>query len=150
MLRLAFPPWRGVTGLVLRRTVSAPTPHLGKRLGHPPSSSFVVVSKLLQIGGSVHAFTSDRSVARKGFATSGFAGKPGAEDVRCCLDSLDTLACSTLARDSEYDQILKEDFATASRGEEIHLTLFPLASGPYVIPYPFDGNPSPPYSRQQL
>ncbi|GJX19352.1 reverse transcriptase domain-containing protein [Tanacetum coccineum] len=84
-----------------------------------------------------------------GSATSGFAGKPGAKDVRCCLDPLDTLARSTLARDSEYDQIPEDDFATASRGEEIDLTFFPLSPGPYVIPYSFDGESYPPFTKQQ-
>ncbi|GJT97489.1 hypothetical protein Tco_1093007 [Tanacetum coccineum] len=37
----------------------------------------------------------------------------------------------------EYDQILEDDFGTASRGEEIDLTLFPLAPGPYQMSYPF-------------
>nr|GEX94298.1 reverse transcriptase domain-containing protein [Tanacetum cinerariifolium] len=137
------------TGSTLARAVSALTPHLGKRLGPPPSSSFVVVSKPLQIGGSVHAFTFEHDFSRKGSATGGFAEKPRAEDVRCCLDPLDTLACGALAYDSKYDQIPMDDFAIASRGEEIDLTLFPLASAPYVIPYPFDGNHSPPYSRKQ-
>ncbi|GKD19618.1 hypothetical protein Tco_1208776 [Tanacetum coccineum] len=129
------------TGSIPARAVSSPTPHLGKRLGPPPSSSFVVVSEPLQIGGSVHASTSDCSVARKGSATGGFTGKPGVEDVQRCLDPLDTLARSALARDSEYDQIPEDDFATASRGEEIDLTLFPLALCPFWTSFPvFDGN----------
>ncbi|GJW57857.1 hypothetical protein Tco_0104588 [Tanacetum coccineum] len=37
----------------------------------------------------------------------------------------------------KYDRISKDDFANASLGEEIDLTLFPLAPGPYVMPYPF-------------
>ncbi|GKA92750.1 hypothetical protein Tco_0814675 [Tanacetum coccineum] len=113
------------------RAVSAPTSYLGKRLGPPLSLSFVVVSEPLQIGGSVNASTSGHDFAQKGFATGSFAGKPRAEDVRRCLDPLDTLARSALARDSEYDQIPEDDFATASRGKEIDLTLFPLAPGPY-------------------
>ncbi|GJZ29426.1 hypothetical protein Tco_0574073, partial [Tanacetum coccineum] len=48
-----------------------------------------------------------------------------------------------------YDQILEDDFAIASRGEEIDLTFFPVAPGPYVIPYPFDGDSSPLYTKQQ-
>nr|GFA35267.1 hypothetical protein [Tanacetum cinerariifolium] len=66
----------------------------------------------------------------EGSATSGFAEKPGAEDVRCCLDPLDTLARGALAYDSKYDQISVDDFAIASRGEEIDLTLFLLLRPP--------------------
>ncbi|GKF42231.1 hypothetical protein Tco_0125573, partial [Tanacetum coccineum] len=74
-------------------------------------------------------------------ATGGFAGKPGTEDVRHCLDPLDTLARSALACDLEYDQLSEDDFSNASRVEDIDLTLFPLALGPYVIPYLFSSNP---------
>ncbi|GJU16794.1 hypothetical protein Tco_1144760 [Tanacetum coccineum] len=137
------------TGSTPARAISAPTSYLGKRLGPPPSSSFVAISEMLQIGGSVHASTSGHDFAQKGSATGGFVGKPGAEDVRHCLDPLDTLARSALARDSEYDQLSEDDFSTASRVEDTDLTLFPLALGPYVIPYPFSSNPYPPYSRQQ-
>ncbi|GKD85883.1 hypothetical protein Tco_1357037 [Tanacetum coccineum] len=84
-----------------------------------------------------------------GSVTSGFAGKPGFEDVRRCLDPLDTLARSALSHDADYDQIPEDDFATASRGEEIDMTFFPFAPGPYVIPYPFDGDSSLPYTKQQ-
>ncbi|GJR44028.1 hypothetical protein Tco_1312131 [Tanacetum coccineum] len=62
---------------------------------------------------------------------------------------LDTLARSALARDEEYDQIPEDEFATASRGEEIDLTFFPLAPGPYVMPYPFEGDSSHEYNQQQ-
>nr|GEV96442.1 hypothetical protein [Tanacetum cinerariifolium] len=120
-----------------------------RELGPPPSSPFIVVFEPLQIEGSAHAPTSNRSFSQKGSATSGFVGKPRAEDVRRCLDPLNKLARGALARNSEYDQTLEDDFATTSRGEEIDLTLFPLALGLYVIPYPFDGISSPPFSRQQ-
>ncbi|GJZ14290.1 hypothetical protein Tco_0549520 [Tanacetum coccineum] len=119
------------------RAVFAPLLHLGKKL-RPPCSSVVAVSEPSQIGTSVRVATPIRGVTRKGSATSGFAGNPGFEDVRRCSDPLDTLAHSALSRDAEYDQILEDDFATTSRSEEIDLTLFPLAPGPYVIPYPFD------------
>ncbi|GJZ30906.1 hypothetical protein Tco_0575953 [Tanacetum coccineum] len=33
--------------------------------------------------------------------------------------------------------------------EEVDLTLFPLAPGPYVMPYPFEGDSSPEYTQQQ-
>ncbi|GJX71709.1 hypothetical protein Tco_0308880 [Tanacetum coccineum] len=140
------------TDSIPARVVSAPMSYLGKRLGPPPSSSFLAVPEPLQIGGSVRTSTSEHDFAQKVFAhslscsaTGGFAGK--AEDVRRWLDPLDTLARSALAYDSEYDQIPEDDFVTASHGEEIDLTYFPLALCPYAIPYPFDGNPSPPYSR---
>ncbi|GJY35688.1 putative reverse transcriptase domain-containing protein [Tanacetum coccineum] len=109
------------TGSTLARVVSTPTPHLGKRLEPPPSSLFVAISESLQIGGSVHASTSIHDFARKGYATNGFAGNPGSEDVRRCLDPLDILARGALARDSE----------------------------PLCHTLPFYGNPSPPYSWQQ-
>nr|GEW81139.1 hypothetical protein [Tanacetum cinerariifolium] len=48
------------------RVVSAPLPHLGKRLEPPPSSSAVVVSEPSQIGTSLHAATLVHGVARKG------------------------------------------------------------------------------------
>nr|GEU37190.1 retrovirus-related Pol polyprotein from transposon TNT 1-94 [Tanacetum cinerariifolium] len=68
-----------------------------ERLGAPPSLTVVAVSIPSQIGTSTCGF------AQKGFATSGFARKPEHEDVRYCLDPLDTLARSALARDVEYD-----------------------------------------------
>ncbi|GJR34610.1 hypothetical protein Tco_1210294 [Tanacetum coccineum] len=101
-----------------------------------------------QIGTSVRTTTPIRGVARKGSATGGFAGKLGFEDARC-LDPLDTLARRTLFRDAEYDQIPEDDFAIASRSEEIDLTFFPLAPGPYVISYPFEGDSSLLYTKQQ-
>ncbi|GJW36699.1 hypothetical protein Tco_0059619 [Tanacetum coccineum] len=59
----------------------------------------------------------------------GAAGKARAEVIRRQLDPpMDVLAQSALARDHEYDQILDDDFSTATLGEEIDLTLFPLAS----------------------
>ncbi|GJT91396.1 hypothetical protein Tco_1080241 [Tanacetum coccineum] len=85
------------SGSILVRDVSAPLPHLGKRL-----PSFL------------QWLTSIRGVTKK-----------------------------------EYNQIQEDDFATASHGEEIDLTFFPLAPGPYVIPYLFDGDSSPPYTKQQ-
>ncbi|GKC31855.1 hypothetical protein Tco_1039149, partial [Tanacetum coccineum] len=75
----------------------------------------------------------------------GFTRKPGSEDVRRCSDPLDTLTRSALSRHAKYDQILEDDFATASRVEEIDLTFFPLAPGSYVILYLFDGDSPPLY-----
>ncbi|GKE60169.1 hypothetical protein Tco_1510536 [Tanacetum coccineum] len=48
-----------------------------------------------------------------------------------------------------YDQIPEDDFATASCGEEIDLTLFPLAPDPYIMHYPFEGDSSLEYTQQQ-
>ncbi|GKD38983.1 hypothetical protein Tco_1259190, partial [Tanacetum coccineum] len=41
------------------------------------------------------------------------------------------------------------DCGTATRGEEIDLTLFPLAPGPYYMPYPYEGVSSPLYTREE-
>nr|GEW37541.1 reverse transcriptase domain-containing protein [Tanacetum cinerariifolium] len=59
------------------------------------------------------------------------------------------LARSALAWDAEYDQILDDDFGTATCGEEIDLTLFPLVPGPYHIPYLYEGVSSPLYTREE-
>ncbi|GJY63115.1 hypothetical protein Tco_0464575 [Tanacetum coccineum] len=107
------------------RVVSAPTPRLGKRLGAPPS--IAVVSAI----------------------TSGRVGMSGAEVMRCQIDPLDCLARSALARDAEYDQIPDDDFGTATRGEEIDLTLFPLAPSPHHMPYPYEGVSSPLYTKEE-
>nr|GEW86687.1 ribonuclease H-like domain-containing protein [Tanacetum cinerariifolium] len=68
----------------------------------------------------------------------GCVGKFGAEIIRRQMDLLDCLARSALACDAEYDQILNDDFGIATRGEEIDLTLFPLAFGAYHMPYPYE------------
>ncbi|GKE96713.1 hypothetical protein Tco_1581568 [Tanacetum coccineum] len=65
------------------------------------------------------------------------------------MDPLDCLAQSALSRDAEYDQIPDDDFGIATRGEEIDLTLFPLALGPYRMPYPYEGVSSPLYTREE-
>ncbi|GKF55306.1 hypothetical protein Tco_0165646, partial [Tanacetum coccineum] len=65
------------------------------------------------------------------------------------MDPLDCSAQSALARDAEYDQIMGDDFGTATRVEEIDLTLFPLAPGPYHMPYPYEGVFSPLYTREE-
>ncbi|GKE43065.1 hypothetical protein Tco_1470349 [Tanacetum coccineum] len=63
-----------------------------------------------------------RSLAQRVSAVGGFVGKTGDEDVRRHVDPLDALANSALSHDAEYDEIQEDDFATASRGEEIDLT----------------------------
>ncbi|GJT02377.1 hypothetical protein Tco_0823546 [Tanacetum coccineum] len=65
------------------------------------------------------------------------------------MDPLDALARSALSRDAEYDEIPKDDFCTATRSEEIELTLFPLAPGPYQISYPYEGISSPLYTKEE-
>ncbi|GJS16048.1 hypothetical protein Tco_0410520 [Tanacetum coccineum] len=84
-----------------------------KGLGDADISSFWVdLEDSLERSDSILVRAFSAPLPHLGSATSGFVGKPG---------------------------FLVDDFATASRGEEIDLTLFPLAPGPYVIPYPFDG-----------
>ncbi|GKG31143.1 hypothetical protein Tco_0423631, partial [Tanacetum coccineum] len=61
----------GKTDSTPARAVSAPTSYLGKRLGPPPSLSFVVVFEPLQICGSVNASTSGHDFAQK--VLSGYA-----------------------------------------------------------------------------
>ncbi|GKC25782.1 hypothetical protein Tco_1027932 [Tanacetum coccineum] len=120
------------------RTASVPRLCLGKRLG--PSLSMVVasVSRPPLVGTLAHASTSGHSLALRGSVTDGFTGKSRAEAMRCQMDLLDALACIALSRDAGYDEIPKDDFGTATRGEEIELTLFPLAPGPYQISYPYE------------
>ncbi|GJV00867.1 hypothetical protein Tco_1330137 [Tanacetum coccineum] len=103
---------------VSMRVVLASTPSLGKKLGAPPS---VVVCGFLSA------------------AASGHVGKPEAQMDKVMhrqMDPLDCLARSALAYVAKYDQMPDENFGTATRGEEIDLTLFPLAPGPYHMPYP--------------
>ncbi|GKG31597.1 hypothetical protein Tco_0426547, partial [Tanacetum coccineum] len=84
-----------------------------------------------------------------GVVVNGHVGKSGAEVVRRQINPLDSLAYSALARDAEYDQIPKDDFGTATRSEEIELTLFPLAPGPYHMPYPYEGVSYPLYTKEE-
>nr|GEV24414.1 hypothetical protein [Tanacetum cinerariifolium] len=116
------------------RDASVPKPRLSKRLGHPP---LVVVAR-----GSrpAHVGTS---------ALAGYGLSLGAKDMRRQMDPLDALARSALSRDAEYDKIPKDDFGTATRGEEIELTLFPLAPGPYHMPYLYEGVSSPLYTKEE-
>nr|GEV96077.1 hypothetical protein [Tanacetum cinerariifolium] len=116
---------------VSMRAVLAPTTRLSKRLGAPPSIAVVSAYEPSLVGTSAPASTSSRSLSLGGVVASGYVGKSRAEVMRRQMDSLDCLARSSLARDDEYDQIPDDDFGTATRGEEIDLTLFPLAHGPY-------------------
>ncbi|GKB62467.1 hypothetical protein Tco_0918653 [Tanacetum coccineum] len=95
------------------------------------------------------ASTSGRSLSLGGVAACGCVGKSEAEVMRRQMDPLDCLDRSALARDAEYDQISDDDFGTATRGEEIDLTLFPFAPGPYHMPYLYEGVSSPLYTREE-
>ncbi|GJZ63893.1 hypothetical protein Tco_0620314 [Tanacetum coccineum] len=50
---------------------------------------------------------------------------------------------------SEAEVMRYDDFGTATHGEEIDLTLFPLAPGPYHMPYPYEGVSSPLYTKEE-
>ncbi|GKD33900.1 hypothetical protein Tco_1249409, partial [Tanacetum coccineum] len=115
------------------KAASVPAPYLGKRLGPPPS---MAVASLFACG-----------ILRS--VTGGFAGKAKAEAMRRQMDPLDALARSALSRDAEYDEIPKDNFGTATHGEEIELTLFPLAPGLYHISYPYEGVSSPLYTKKE-
>nr|GEY51657.1 hypothetical protein [Tanacetum cinerariifolium] len=78
---------------VSMRVISSPTPRLGKRLDAPPF--IYVVSLLVVVLGSSRL---------KG------------EVMRRQMDPLDYLAHIALAREDEYDQILDDDFGTATHG----------------------------------
>ncbi|GJZ85538.1 hypothetical protein Tco_0650877 [Tanacetum coccineum] len=112
------------------RAASAPIPRLGKRLGAPPSMAVVSASEPSHVGTSAHASTSGRSLSLGGAIVSGHVRRYGAEVLRRQVDPLDFLARSAIAHDVEYDRILEDDFGTATHGEKIELTLFPLTPGP--------------------
>nr|GEU39291.1 putative reverse transcriptase domain-containing protein [Tanacetum cinerariifolium] len=73
----------------------------------------------------------------EGDVASGCVGKSEAEVMQRQMDPLDCLARSALACDAEYDKIPDDDFGTTTSGEEIDLTLSPLAPSPYHTPYPY-------------
>ncbi|GJR03618.1 hypothetical protein Tco_0526602 [Tanacetum coccineum] len=131
------------------RVVSAPTPRLGKRLGAPPSMAVISAFGPSHVGTLFPASTSGRSFSLGGVVVNGHVGKSEAEVVRRQMNPLDSLAHSALARDAEYDQIPEDDFGTVTRSEEIELTLFPLAPGPYHMPYPYEGVSSPLYTKEE-
>ncbi|GJX92370.1 hypothetical protein Tco_0345696 [Tanacetum coccineum] len=122
------------------RFVSALTSCLGKRLG-APSIAVVSASEPSHVGILAPTSTSGHSLSLGGDIASGRVGKSGPEVMRRQIDPLDYLAHSALARDIEYDQIPDDEFGTSTRGEEIDLTLFSLAPGPYHMPYPYEGDP---------
>ncbi|GKC53935.1 hypothetical protein Tco_1076680, partial [Tanacetum coccineum] len=102
---------------VSMRVASASIPHLGKRLGAPPSIAVTSVSKLSHVGTSAPTSTSGRSLSFGGAVASGRVRKFGAqmsEVMRHQMDLLDYLARSALACDAEYDQIMDDDFGTAT------------------------------------
>ncbi|GJW19712.1 hypothetical protein Tco_0027148 [Tanacetum coccineum] len=109
----------------------------GWRIGSPtPRLSHVVLSDPPHAGTS-NAPSSNHADVRRGIVPTGAAGKARAKVIRWQLDPMDMLARSALARDHEYNDIPDDDFSTATLGEEIDLTLFPLALGPYCMSYPF-------------
>ncbi|GJU04039.1 retrovirus-related pol polyprotein from transposon TNT 1-94 [Tanacetum coccineum] len=137
---------------VSMRVVSAPTPCLGKRLGAPLSIVVASVSEPSHIGTSAPTCTSGRSLSLGGVVASGRVGKSMTqmgEVMRRQMDPMDCLSRSALARDVEYDQIPDDNFGTVTHGEEIDLTLFPLALGPCHMPYPYEGVSSPLYTREE-
>nr|GEW29227.1 hypothetical protein [Tanacetum cinerariifolium] len=131
------------------RDVSALTAHLGKRLGAPPSIAVVSASKPSYVGTLIPASTFGCSLSLGGVVASGRVGKSGAEVMQRQMDPLDCLTRSALARDAEYDKILGSDFGTVTRGEEIDLTRFPLALGPYHMPYLYESVSSPLNTKEE-
>ncbi|GJZ84291.1 hypothetical protein Tco_0649630 [Tanacetum coccineum] len=113
------------------RVALVPTPRLGKKIGLPPSVVIASVSRPGHVGASAPASTFRRSLALGGSVVGGFARKSEAEAMR------------------QYDEIPEDDFGTATRGEEIELTLFPLALGPYQMSYPYEGISSPLYTKEE-
>nr|GEZ47963.1 hypothetical protein [Tanacetum cinerariifolium] len=95
------------------RAASALIPCLGKRLGAHPSMAVVSDSEPSHVGTSVYASIFGHILSLGAAAVSGHAGKSEA-------------------------QIAEDDFGITTRGEEIDLTLFPLAPGPYHMPYPYE------------
>nr|GEV97124.1 hypothetical protein [Tanacetum cinerariifolium] len=133
------------------RVISAPTRRLRKRFDAPSSitvvsafePSYVGTRPLLLLLVVVFLLEVYCVVA------SGRVGKFEVEVIRRQMDPLDCLARSALAHDAEYDQIMDDDFGTATCGEEIDLTLFPLSPGPYHMPYPYEGVSSPLYTKEE-
>ncbi|GJT83860.1 hypothetical protein Tco_1058202 [Tanacetum coccineum] len=111
------------------RDISAPVQRSGKRLRSLHPCLFNLVLSDRSPTGAANASSPHHADVHRGAVAIGAAGKARAEVIRRQLDPpMDVLAQSALARDHEYDQILDDDFSTATLGEEIDLTLFPLAS----------------------
>nr|GEU57446.1 putative reverse transcriptase domain-containing protein [Tanacetum cinerariifolium] len=119
------------------RVVSASTPRLSKRLGALSSIGVASASEPSHVGTLAPASTSGRNLSLGGDVASGCVGKSEAEVMQRQMDPLDCLARSALACDAEYDKIPDDDFGTTTSGEEIDLTLSPLAPSPYHTPYPY-------------
>nr|GFA31392.1 hypothetical protein [Tanacetum cinerariifolium] len=98
------------------RAVLAPIPRLGKRSGAPPSIAIASVFEPSHVTTLAPAPTSGHSLSLGGVVASGRAGKSGAQ----------------------MDEISDDDFGTTTRGEEIYLTLFTLAPGPYYMHYLYE------------
>nr|GEX55044.1 hypothetical protein [Tanacetum cinerariifolium] len=104
------------------RAASASVPHLGKRLGPSPLVAVTSVFGPSLVGTSADASTFRRGLVLGGSAAGGFTEKSGAET---------------------------DDFGISTRGEEIELTMFPFASGPYQMTYPYEGASSPLYTKEE-
>ncbi|GJW89002.1 hypothetical protein Tco_0164342 [Tanacetum coccineum] len=119
------------------RSASIPNLRFGKRLGSPPPRFSHDVLSDPSHAGTSNAPSSNHADVRRGIVPTSAAGKARAKVIRWQLDPMDMLARSALARDHEYNDIPDDDFSTATLGEEIDLTLFPLALGPYCMSYLF-------------
>ncbi|GJU62342.1 hypothetical protein Tco_1244177 [Tanacetum coccineum] len=130
------------------RAAYFPNLRYSKRLGSPPPRlSNTAPSDPYYAGTSnvSNASSFDHVDTRRGTVPVGVAGKAQAE-------VMDLLAQSALARDHEYDNIPDNDFSSTILSEEIEITLFPLAHGPYYMPYPFaegEGSSPPKYTREE-
>nr|GEZ69651.1 hypothetical protein [Tanacetum cinerariifolium] len=99
-----------------------------------------------------NASSFDHIDARRGTTPICIAGKAWAKVICRQMGPMDLLAQSAIARDCEYDNILDDDLFSATLGEEIDITLFPLAPRPYYISYPFaeaEGSSPPKYTKEE-
>ncbi|GJW40316.1 reverse transcriptase domain-containing protein [Tanacetum coccineum] len=115
------------------RAASTPVLRSDRRLRLPPPCSYnPILSDPSHADTSIAANvpSSDYVVVLRGTAPVGSAGKA----------------------QMEYDEDPDDDFFTATLGEEIDLTLFPFALGPYCMSYPFadgEGSGPPKYTREE-
>nr|GEU42235.1 reverse transcriptase domain-containing protein [Tanacetum cinerariifolium] len=103
-----------------------------KRLGAPPSIAVVSSSEPSYVRTLTPAPVFGRSLSLGDATASGRVGKSEVEVMRCQMDPLECLACSALARDAEYDQILDDDFGTATRGVSSSLYTKEEWDGPHI------------------
>ncbi|GJS52248.1 hypothetical protein Tco_0625610 [Tanacetum coccineum] len=82
----------------------------------------------------------------------GYVGTSNVANASSSDHPMDLLAQSVIARDREYDNILDDDFSSATLSERIELALFPLAPRPYYMHYPFvegESSSPPKYNREE-